>query len=101
MSNHDDRIDALHPTPGKQPVRIKRHMYEPVRKAILDAVAEADELPFGQLREAVAQRTPASLWSDASVGWYTTTVKLDLEARGLIERVPGAGPQRLRRSPRH
>jgi Family of unknown function (DUF6958) len=32
-----------------------------------------------------------------SVGWYTTSVNLDLEARGLIERVPGAQPQRLRR----
>lgn len=32
-----------------------------------------------------------------SVSWYTTTVKLDLEARGELERVPGSRPQRLRR----
>ena len=31
-----------------------------------------------------------------SISWYVTTVKLDLEARGLLERVPGATPQRLR-----
>jgi hypothetical protein len=33
----------------------------------------------------------------ASVGWYVTTVKLDLEARKRIERVPGSNPQLLRR----
>lgn len=32
---------------------------------------------------------------DGSVGWYVTTIKLDLEARRLIERVPGKSPQRL------
>jgi hypothetical protein len=32
-----------------------------------------------------------------SVNWYTVTVKLDLEARRVLERVAGARPQRLRR----
>lgn len=27
--------------------------------------------------------------------WYVTTVKLDLEARGLIKRLPGKGRQIL------
>jgi hypothetical protein len=31
-----------------------------------------------------------------SVSWYTTTVKLDLEVKGEIERIPGSSPQRLR-----
>jgi hypothetical protein len=30
---------------------------------------------------------------DGSVLWYYTTVKLDLEARGEIRRVPGSKPQ--------
>ena len=33
---------------------------------------------------------------EGSVGWYATAVKLDLEARGELERVPGAKPQRVR-----
>ena len=33
---------------------------------------------------------------DGSIGWYVTTVKLDLEARGVIERVPNVTPQQLR-----
>ena len=30
-----------------------------------------------------------------SLIWYVTTVKLDLEVRGEVERVDGASPQRL------
>jgi len=33
---------------------------------------------------------------EGSVSWYFTTVKLDLEARGILERVPGERPQRIR-----
>lgn len=32
-----------------------------------------------------------------SASRYTTSVKLGLEVRGVIERIPGAKPQRLRR----
>ena len=32
-----------------------------------------------------------------SVGWFTTTVKLELEVRGEICRVDGVSPQRLLR----
>jgi hypothetical protein len=32
---------------------------------------------------------------EGSIPWYVTTVKLDLEARGVIERVPGPGEQKL------
>ncbi len=45
-------------------------------------------------RPAFERRTPAEMWSDASVGWYTTTVKLDLEAKGIIEKE--GSPQILR-----
>jgi hypothetical protein len=31
-----------------------------------------------------------------SIGWYTTIVKLDLEARDLIERITDKKPQPLR-----
>jgi hypothetical protein len=39
--------------------------------------------------------TGAELTELGSVSWYTTTVKLDLEARGGIARVKGAKPQWL------
>ncbi len=30
---------------------------------------------------------------DGSVTWYVTTVKLDMEARGEVKRVPNSRPQ--------
>ena len=62
--------------------------------SILAAIGAAGVLPFGDLPAAVTTRLPADF--DGSIGWYTTTVKLDLEARGLIERVRGQTPQHLR-----
>lgn len=87
-----ERILTLHPA-GKAGVNIERRKYEEVRAAILAAVGAAGELEFRALAGKVRARLPEFA---GSPGWYTTTVKLDLEARGLIERVPGRGPQRLR-----
>ena len=91
-----ERIVALNPKKGAQGTNILRSMYEPVREAILVAIADHGELAFRDLAAEVEQRTPPQLWESSSVGWYTTTVKLDLEARGLIERVPRSSPQLLR-----
>ena len=33
---------------------------------------------------------------DGSISWYVTTIKLDLEARGIIERIPKKRPQTLK-----
>jgi hypothetical protein len=69
----------------------------PVREALLKA--SPDALPgvhFGELRRLVQEQlSQGELERLGSVGWYTTTVKLDLEARREIERVPGSRPQRL------
>lgn len=88
-----ERIMTLHPA-GKQGVNIDRDKYELIRQAILASLAQRGEIPFGELSEAVAASLSQPF--DGSIGWYTTTVKLDLEARGMIERVPGRSPQVVR-----
>lgn len=90
-----ERIKTLHPD-GKQGVNIDKAKYDAVAAAILSSIQAAGVLPFGDLAAAVTSRLPADF--EGSIGWYTTTVKLDLEARGLIERVPGATPQQVRLS---
>jgi len=70
-----------------------------VHSAIL-AVVPADEhgVAFVQLPELVeGQLSPNDLENLGSVSWYTTTIKLDLEVKGDIERIPGSNTQRLRR----
>ena len=89
-----ERIEALHPHKGKQGTSIDRHKYDTIKDAILAATAEHCVIAFRDLADAVRSRIGADF--EGSVSWYVTTVKLDLEARGLIERIPGRKPQQLR-----
>ena len=92
-----DKVLCQTPTPGKQPTRIDRWKYEAVCRAILATLdAHAEGIPFKDLRTHVAQRLSEREKTElGSIGWYTTTVKLDLEVKGIIARVPGSKPQKL------
>ncbi|MEJ2264983.1 MAG: hypothetical protein P8X95_16175 [Anaerolineales bacterium] len=92
------RVQLKHPDPAKSAPRISAQKYEAVKLAILRAVAQNENgILFKDLPGRVSELlSPGQLENLGSVGWYTTTVKLDLEARGLIERLPGSSPQRLR-----
>ena len=95
----DGKITCETPTPGKKPTRIDRWKYDAVRRAILKSLPEQGKgLPFRDLAHHVERRlSPEALKNLGSVGWYTTTVKLDLEVRGEIKRVAKTTPQRLLR----
>jgi hypothetical protein len=88
-----DRIKTLHPE-GKQGVNIERQKYDAIRGAIVEALREEGEIAFRDLAQEVEQRLEGGF--DGSVGWYVTTIKLDLEARDIVERVPDKSPQHLR-----
>lgn len=90
----EKRILTLHPDPAKTGVNISLAKYEQMRGAIVDVLQRAGELSFTDLAEQVEQRFAGRF--AGSVLWYYTTVKLDLEARGLLERVPKSRPQLLR-----
>ena len=90
----ETRIKTLHPD-GKQGVNILKHRYDTVREAILSELSECKESTFTDLTRRVNQRLRKAKF-DGRPSWYVVTVKLDLEARGIIERVPGVRPQRLR-----
>jgi hypothetical protein len=100
MAERAERVETLNPHTGQGP-RISRDKYEDMKGAILAALPDSGEgLTLAELAEAAEGRVTPEVFADASIPWFVTTVKLDLEARGLIERVPGAKPQRLRRSSR-
>lgn len=90
----EERILAQHPDPNKHGVRISRAKYDVVRAAIRDSLRDAGPLGFEGLSRAVETKLAGGF--DGSVSWYVTTVKLDLEARGEVERLPGSGPQLIR-----
>jgi hypothetical protein len=90
----EERMMTMHPEEGKQGVNIEMAKYVEIRAAILETLANHGEITFKGLTQEVLDRLEDSF--EGSVSWYVTTVKLDLEARGVIERVPGSRPQRLR-----
>lgn len=86
-----DKIMTLHPQ-GKQGVNISRAKYDQIRAAILDALAQDGELTFTELSQTLGESLAGKF--DGSIGWYTTTVKLDLEARGILRARPKTSPPR-------
>ena len=90
----ETRILTKHPEKGKQGVNISRAKYDIVRAAIEGLLREQGEMTFEALGHAVERKLAGKF--EGSISWYYTTVKLDLEARRAIQRVPGSSPQRIR-----
>jgi len=88
-----DTIRTLHPE-KKQGVNINREKYEIIRKAITSILRQNNEMPFMKLARAVEKDLRGKF--EGSVTWYVTTVKLDMEARGEVKRVPNSRPQLVR-----
>ena len=85
-----DTIRTLHPQ-KKHGVNISKEKYEIIRNAILCTLQSQKEMTFMNLSRAVEKEVNGNF--QGSVTWYVTTVKLDLEARGQIKRVPKSRPQ--------
>ena len=85
-----DMIRTLHPE-KKQGVNISKEKYEIIRNAILCTLQSQKEMTFMNLSRAVEKEVNGNF--EGSVTWYVTTVKLDLEARGQVKRVPKSRPQ--------
>ena len=99
MPKDEPKIACHTPTPGKKPTRIPKWKYDLLHTAILKVVpANDDGIVFKTLPDLVAaQLSDEERESLGSIGWHTTTVKLDMEVKGDIERIPDVVPQRLRR----
>ncbi len=89
----DDRIMTLHPQ-GKAGVNLLQSKYNRVKETLVSILEEPGEISFKQLNDTAIERLEGQF--DGKIPWYVVTVKLDLEARGTIERVPKSGPQRIR-----
>jgi hypothetical protein len=90
----EERILTWHPA-GKAGVNILKKRYDAVCTAILKTIAEHGEITFDALTGIVEKDLTRNQF-DGKPLWYITTVKLDLEARKVIERIPKTNPQKLR-----
>ncbi len=87
-----ERIKTLHPE-GKKGVNIEREKYEQIKAAILGAIENTGQISYSNMNKFIKAQLHKSF--DGSIPWYVETVKLDLEARGIIERIPNTSPQML------
>lgn len=86
------KILTKHPL-GKSGKNISRQKYELLKRSILSAL-RGKELTHTELFRELDSRLKGKF--SGNVGWYGETVKLDLEARKLIERT-ASKPQKYRR----
>ena len=87
----EGRIQTLHPDPAQKGFHIFKEKYEQVSKAIQVILTKNTEITFKELMKAVQDQLRGSF--QGSISWYYTTVKLELEAWGVIGRLPGKSAQ--------
>ena len=89
----ETRILTLHPQ-GKQGVHILKRRYNIIKEFILSTIKEHGEISYQRLDKLAVQQLKKTF--DGKIGWYVVSVKLDLEAQKIIERVPKTSPHKLR-----
>lgn len=89
----DKRFPAFHPNPARQETRIEKSKYDLMRDAIIEVLKVRGPTTFMKLNMAVEEKLKGRF--EGSIPWYFVTVKLDLEARGEIRRVPNLKPQTI------
>jgi hypothetical protein len=87
----EEKILTKHPQ-GKSGRNISKKTYEALKTAILAGLRK-NELTHDELFEYLNKNLKGKV--DGNISWYGETVKLDLEARKIIERT-GSKPQRYR-----
>ena len=76
-------------TPGRTE-RVDRAKYDDMRVAYIKVVpADAPGMTAAEIKAAVQPHLSQDLFPDgATSGWWSKTVQLDLEAKGIIKRSP-------------
>lgn len=93
MANTDEnRIQTLHPQ-GKKGVHILQRRYDAIKDFIVKTVQDHGAITYSEVNDLAVEQLKDF---DGSVPWYVVSVKLDLEARGIIERVPKTSPHQIR-----
>ena len=99
MTKSEPKTECRTPAADKPgTTRIPTWKFDLLRGHILDVIdaSGAEGMPFRELSTSVAGRlSDEELSRLGSIGWHTTTVKLEMEVAGDIKRREGVSPQRL------
>jgi hypothetical protein len=85
----EEKILTKHPQ-GKTGRNINKKTYDTMKQTILAALGKKD-LTHTELFEQLDKKLQGK--ADWNIGWYGETVKLDLEARKVIERTTSKPPK--------
>jgi len=87
----EEKILTKHPL-GKSGKNITKKKYETLKRAILSSLRD-EELTHTELFQRLNKTLQGKF--QGNISWYGETVKLDLEARRIIERI-SSKPQKYR-----
>ena len=77
---------------GKSGTNVTPEKYNVIREAMLQILpTEGKGLTLNEMVTNIEPKVPQELFPNG-VTWYTVTVKLDLEAKGLVMRLPKIRP---------
>ncbi len=98
MSKTSERVPVVNVNTGRT-TQVEGEKYRAMRSAVLECLpTSAEGLTVAELKALVLPRLPQVVFPGGEkAGWWLKCVQLDLEAKGLIRRVPGSKPLRLSR----
>jgi hypothetical protein len=92
----EQKIQLLHPA-GKKAVRMDKGKYNTIKNALLNSLKKKGELTHTEILHAITEDFKKKKTKfEGSVEWHMESVKLDLEAIKIIERVSEKSPQKFR-----
>lgn len=84
-ANTSKKIIVTHPVTGTER-KFDAAIYEPVKTAILQSLKGSDGKSFTELADDVVKILRKKMPGfNKSIPWYTISIRLDLEARGIVE----------------
>lgn len=95
MEKKEEKFMTLHPA-GKKGVNILKRRYDVIKDYILKEISKSGEMTYQDLSDKAVRDLSDRF--DGKVAWYIVSVKLDLEARGTIERISKTSPHKIRLS---
>ncbi len=84
---------TVHPD-GKKGVNILKRRYDAIKNFILETLKDQEEITYQELNKLAVKELKNTF--DGKITWYLVSIKLDLEARKIIERIPKTSPHKLR-----
>ncbi len=89
----NEKILTLHPA-GKNGVNISKEKYDLIKEYICLQLKAVNEMTYQDLSAKAIVDLSSTF--EGKVGWYVVSVKLDLEARNIIDRIPKTSPHKIR-----